>query len=305
MVNQAGRDLYVGVPPAGGPGLATLVVPEEVTHTIRGRADLLARLSSAAGRVCVLHGNGGHGKTTVAVQFARQASTEVWWVDASSATSLAEGLREVALRAGADERAVKDAWAGAGSAPEVLWAALDARPDPWLLVLDNADDPTVLSPDGRVAAGRGWLRTPKPAGTVLVTSRDGRRSEWGDRALLLPVDVLDVADAAAVLLELAPHAGDEADARDLAERLGRLPPALRLAGHYLRSTGDAVRLPGAVQPRTFAEYDLALADHPDAADREALSRTWELSLDLLASAAARAPGRSCGCCRPSHRHRSR
>lgn len=285
VVNQAARDLYVNALPGTSPGLASLAVPEEVTHTVRGRSELVADLSAAVeqgGRIVVLHGNGGHGKTTLAVQFAHYTSVEVWWVDASSSTGLVEGLREVALRAGADGRAVKDAWTGASSAPEVLWSALDNRTRPWLLVLDNADDPAALSPGGRGAVGRGWLRTPKSTGTVLVTSRDSRRSAWGDRAVLLPVDVLGVEDAAAMLLELAPAAGDGSGARELAERLGGLPLALRLAGHYLRSTSGAVRLPGAVQPTTFAEYDSALADHPDADDREALSRTWELSLDLLA-----------------------
>ncbi|MEV8437160.1 tetratricopeptide repeat protein [Actinosynnema sp. NPDC051121] len=284
-VHQAARDLYVNAEPVPSPGFATLVVPEEVTHPVRGRDDLLASLRASVelgGQVVVLHGNGGHGKTTVAVQFARQVGVEVWWVDASSATNVTEGLREVALRAGADDRAVRNAWTGASSAPEVLWRALDARVRPWLLVLDNADDPRVLAPDGsRVAAGRGWLRTPKSTGTILITSRDGRRSEWGDRAFA-PVDVLAVEDAARVLLDLAPDAGREPDAHDLAERLGCLPLGLRLAGHYLRSTSQAVRLPGVVRPRTFAEYGQALADGAELRERETLAGTWELSLDLLA-----------------------
>ncbi len=284
-VQQAARDLYVNTSPSPSPGLATLVVPEEVTHPIRGRDDLLAELAAAVdlgGQVVVLHGNGGHGKTTVAVQFARQAGVEVWWVDASSATNVTEGLREVALRAGADEQAARNAWSGASSAPEVLWRALDTRTNPWLLILDNADDPQVLAPNGeRVATGRGWLRTPRSTGTVLITSRDGRRLEWGDRTFIT-VDVLNAEDAAAVLLDLAPCAGAEADARDLAELLGGLPLALYLAGHYLRSTSQAVRLPGTVQPRTFAEYSQALADGAELGEHKTLAQTWELSLDLLA-----------------------
>ncbi|MFD1148156.1 tetratricopeptide repeat protein [Saccharothrix hoggarensis] len=283
---QAGRDVHVNAPPSAIPGLATLVVPEEVTHTVRGRDGLLTDLAAtveSGGHVVVLHGNGGNGKTTVAVQVARRASVEVWWVNAGSAANVAEGLREVALRAGADEAAVRHAWTGAGSAPEVLWRALDARAEPWLLVLDNADDPRVLAPNGeRVASGRGWLRTPRSTGTVLITSRDGRRSEWGDRTFV-PLAVLDGADAARVLLDLAPEAGAEPDARALAERLGGLPLGLRLAGHYLRSTTEAVRLPGAVQPRTFAEYRQALAEGADLGGRETLTGTWELSLDLLAN----------------------
>ncbi|WP_367135196.1 tetratricopeptide repeat protein [Saccharothrix sp. HUAS TT1] len=284
-IHQAARDLYVNTSPAASPGLATLVVPEEVAHPVRGRDDLLTELSSAlelGGQVVVLHGNGGHGKTTVAVQVARRAAVETWWVDASSSTNVTEGLREVALRAGADEQAVQNAWSGAGSAPEALWRALDARATPWLLVLDNADDPRVLAPDGvRVATGRGWLRTPRSTGTVLITSRDGRRDEWGDRTFV-PVDVLGAADAARVLLDLAPGAGGETDARDLAERLGGLPLGLRLAGQYLGATSQAVRLPGLVQPRTFAEYGRALANGAELRGHEVLAGTWELSLDLLA-----------------------
>ncbi|WP_309114699.1 tetratricopeptide repeat protein [Saccharothrix sp.] len=297
MLNQAGRDLYLGSDSAArGPGLASLAVPEDVTHTVRGRGELLGELVATVrqgGQVVVLHGNGGYGKTTVAAELAKLVahSHHVWWVDATSAASVTEGLREVALRTGALPDEVRAAWSGDASATDLLWSGLAGYPAAWLLVLDNADDPRLLAPEGRLTAGRGWLRRPPTSGTVIVTSRDSRSSTWG-RYRLVPVGVLDVEDAAAVLLDLAPDAGTLAEARELATRLGGLPLALRLAGTYLKSTSTMMTVPGAATPRSFAEYEVALADGLDLAgttaqsERELLSRTWELSLDLLAERGA-------------------
>jgi hypothetical protein len=300
-VNQAGRDIVINTGPAGGtPGLGSVAIPvDEVEHTVRGRSELLARLGDVlaeGSRIVVLHSAGGYGKTTVAVELAKQISERmrVWFVDATSAQSVEEGLREVALRAGAPRELVQAAWLGQGCAPDLLWAALDGLRDPWLLVFDNADDAQVLADqDQRVSSGRGWLRTPKSSGNVVVTSRDGRPLVWGHRALLHPVDALGQDDGAEVLRELAPRAGTGEDARNLTAKLGGLPLALRLAGRYLGYAGRSPKLPGSHQPRSFAEYNAALtmsftetvtAAPPgvEFRERELLSRTWELSLDVLA-----------------------
>ncbi|WP_157621324.1 tetratricopeptide repeat protein [Saccharothrix sp. NRRL B-16348] len=293
-VLQAGRDLHVHQRPAvSGPGRGSAAVPSgQLDHQVRGRVDLLAELGSrvrAGGHVVVLHGAGGYGKTTLALAEQVRDEVVIWWVDATGAAAISEGLREVALRAGANAEAVRAAWSGEMSAPDLLWRELDRTPWPWLLVLDNADDPEVL---GSAAAGRGWLRHPGPGRTVLITSRDGGAATWGRRAALLPVRQLADDDGAAVLLDLAPDAGTDAEARALAGQLGGLPLALRLAGTYLESTARSPALPGLSVPRGFREYSAALAarfvESTEAVsagsrhERQVLSRTWELSLDLLA-----------------------
>jgi hypothetical protein len=127
---------------------------------------------------------------------------------------------------------------------------LNARDADWLLVLDNADDPDLLAAgQGRVHERRGWLRAPCEHGAVLVTTRSA--NAWGEAALL-QVGPLSRDDGAAVLRDLAPDAGPDADA--LADRLGCLPLALRLAGSYLAAVRSFPAIPGLAAPTTFGEY---------------------------------------------------
>lgn len=280
--------------PAPVAALASLVVPAaRPGHRTRGRSELVSAAVDAVrtSSVVVLHGAGGHGKTTVAVDVAVAAGRDVWWVDAGTEASLTAGLQAVAVAAGANPERVRDAWTrGVGAAPELLWDTLNARTTDWLLVLDNADDPDLLTAgQGRVHERRGWLRTPGGRGAVLVTTRSAGPRPWGD-AVLLPVGPLSPADGAAVLRDLAPNAGP--DATDLSTRLGGLPLALYLAGSYLAAAETFLDLPGPAAPTTFAGYldawEERLVELSDqswdvgpAPERELLTRTWELSLDLL------------------------
>ncbi|MFE9750130.1 tetratricopeptide repeat protein [Saccharothrix saharensis] len=306
---QAGRDIHhntynVNLSPGRGPGLVSVEAPwGRLPERLRGRddisVDLAGLLADPPGRVVVLHGAGGYGKSTLALWLASRAverEVPVWWVSADNAQMLADGLREVALRAGADPVPVEWAWSGRASAPDLLWRTLDAVDGPWVLVVDNADDTDVLSGGGRLSEGTGWLRPPKPGhGLVVVTSRQGNPRVWPqgtDRRLLAGIDA---ADAGRVLTDLAgPQAGSPLEAQRLGERLGGLPLALRLAGTYLAANADALPVPGAEFPRTFVDYQAALdarvdvldsapTDHDEERDeRELITRTWELSLDLLA-----------------------
>uniref|UniRef100_UPI0031DA7675 tetratricopeptide repeat protein n=1 Tax=Saccharothrix mutabilis TaxID=33921 RepID=UPI0031DA7675 len=299
-VFQAGRDLHVHGDPAVPEPYPAHPVSVALPHgwaarSVRGRGVLLDRLVDAAGQVVVLHGVGGCGKTTVALELARRTGPRVWWVDGSSAASLAQGFGAVALQAGAGETEARSAWGGLGSMPDLLWRALRGMAQRWLLVVDNADDVGLLADaQGVVVDGHGWLRTPGPGGTLVVTSRDGRAEAWGGSARLVAVEPLAGSDAAAVLADLAPAAGGRADAEALARRLGGLPLALRLAGSYLAATNRVPALSGVAEPRTFAEYLTAWEtrfadivtrglDQPVPVERRALHRTWELSLDLLAA----------------------
>jgi len=292
---------YHGQPPEPVHLLHSLAVPDRRPgHRTRGRDGVIETASevvrSEEAAVVVLHGAGGYGKTTVAAEVARAVADEVdvWWVDASSEETLITGLRTVAIRASVDRERMHNAWSsGMESAPDLLWEALSTATRKWLLVLDNADDPRLLAPgDGRVSRQRGWLRTPPSGtGTVLVTSRVASAEVWGN-ARLLRVEALSADDGARVLLDRAPDAGSTAEAITLADRLGGLPLALWLAGSYLASTRNAPPVPGLNLATTFSAYreaweerfadvtDLSWStEHPD--DRELLSRTWELSLDLL------------------------
>ncbi|MER7079214.1 Tetratricopeptide repeat-containing protein [Saccharopolyspora kobensis] len=285
-------DVNFNVLPSTGPGLGSLA-PPALTHDVRGRGELVAEVVEElrAGRSCVLHGAGGYGKTTVAQQVAAELGAEAWWVDASSERSLHDGLREVALRAGASPQEVHEAWEGRGHAPDLLWRQLAQVEFRWLLVLDNADDVRVLGAGRPIAERTGWLRA--STGSVLITSRDGNPQSWGGLARLHAIETLSVADGAQMLLDRAPDAGSAESAGDLARRLAGLPLALHLAGQYLAVVATMPQVPGLDLPVDFDSYRTALDDRwPEVTElletpyplteRETLHRTWELSLDLLA-----------------------
>lgn len=81
-----------GVPEARAPGALTVAPPlGRLDRRVRGREPLLDALKQLVGKptsgVRVLHGMGGGGKTTVALEIAAYASAlnvDVWWVTASN-----------------------------------------------------------------------------------------------------------------------------------------------------------------------------------------------------------------------------
>ncbi|WP_026119566.1 tetratricopeptide repeat protein [Nocardiopsis ganjiahuensis] len=305
---DAGEGTGSDAAPAG-PGLHSIRPPlGELPARVRGRDGLLALLGEAlaapGGQVEVLHGLGGCGKTTLALRLARDARAlgyTVFWVSADEPDRMVTALREVALELGADEEQVAEAWAGGASATDLLWGRLEAAERPWLLVFDNADSPDRLAEAGHTACdGTGWVRAGE-TGLTVVTTRVGTAEAWGEGPRLHPVRELSAEDGADVLIDLAGNAGTEEEARALSERLGGLPLALRLAGSYLARTARGAGLlrqrgGGPHRTRTFDAYLEAVGDlGPELLDqglppgtgaaerlhRRLISRTWELSLDLL------------------------
>jgi tetratricopeptide (TPR) repeat protein len=312
-VTQAGRDIYdidvhASLSPAARKAARAkpLVVPHPRVPSgrLRGRDEILNRLMAAvdgirAGharsdlQVWVLHGMGGCGKTTIALEAAhraQRAGMRAWWVSLSTPTELEAGLHAVAFAAGADEDEL-----GRGHPADVLWRRLNSAGEPWLLVIDNADDPDLLAADtGRLADGRGWLRPPaEGSGLVVVTSREGGQAQWGTWTHLEPVPPLGEIDGGQVLRDLAPDAGDNYQAQTLCAWLGGLPLALDIAGSYL-ADADTSLWPQPGTPDTFGAYQAALEEHfetlgidpaatAEERARRKLTTTWELSLDLLAT----------------------
>ncbi|MGW1015918.1 tetratricopeptide repeat protein [Streptomyces niveus] len=281
-----GFGLSDGSPSSRGPDSVRHPAVGRAPATLRDRDELMLRLRSAvaadaAGEVLVLHGLGGCGKTAVAHTLFRHAANEAdrlgLWVNASDHASLRAGMLAVAADRGAGDGELMAARNGLRAAADLVWDRLDASDRPWLLVFDNADDPALLR-DG------GWLRT-SPRGTVLVTTRQSA-THWWPAAELLHVGVLPRDDAAQVLCDLAPGTGTAEEARTVADRLGRLPLALTLAGGFLAHQ--------VIEPWTMSEYGRRLEDRQDPIElidrgagaigddsRHLVSGTWQLSLNAL------------------------
>lgn len=297
----------VGQAPNRWPGLSLEVPGHADGEQIRGRDTLIAELTGMfdrhaenTRRVRVLHGMGGAGKTTIARhvgQVLEASGVTVWFVSAADQTELNAGMRQVAERLNATAYDLAEGW---NRGPDVLWRLIAAYSKPWLLIVDNADDPTMLAPAGqKVSQKQGWIRPVSTSrGAIIVTSRDSDHDEWGTWCELQHVGMLPTSDGAQILLDLAgttPGTHDEAHA--LADRLGGLPLALRLAGRYLRQTKDEDPVRG--QVTTFAGFHAALdsdgtyavfsdpefpdpEQHPtDRQTREVIAYTWELSLTHL------------------------
>ncbi|MEU5797038.1 NB-ARC domain-containing protein [Streptomyces sp. NPDC047813] len=240
-VYQASGDQHItehhhhGDEPAGrrGPDSVRRPAVGRPPVVLRDRIEVLERLgtgmrTSRTGEVYVLHGMGGCGKTAVAYTLFQRATGEGGrvglWVGAADRASLRAGMLAVAADRGADDAELLAARNGLRPAADLVWQYLDRSAKPWLLVLDNADQPEILR-DGS------WLRT-SPGGTVVVTTRRSA-SHWWPGAELQHIGVLPRTDAARVLCDLAPHSGTPDQAAEIAERLGRLPLALTLAGGFL------------------------------------------------------------------------
>ena len=198
--------------------------------SLAGRDGLLAELDirltaeeGAIPRLVVLHGMGGVGKTSAALEYAHRHLDDyglIWQFSAEDPVALSANFAELAALLG-----VRDLLDGADPVQQVH-AALAARQGRWLLLLDNVTAP-------------GALRTVMPPagfGHVLVTSQ---YPHWPP-GQAVEVPVLDYQAAAAFLLTHT-NDTDSTAALQLATELGGLPLALQQVAAYLNATGESLR----------------------------------------------------------------
>ncbi len=212
-------------PPVAGPGGAAgrLVSLPPRPDLLAGREHLLATLEDrlTAGdrpwpRIAALHGLGGAGKTSLAVEYAHRHEARmgvVWQFPAEDATVLEAEFGRLAALAGVRR---------GGDPVAAVHSLLAGSAMPWLAVFDNVPD---------AAAVRRFL-PPAGHGQVLITSQS---AIW-PRGQAVEVPILDVPVAAQFL---AGRAGEETGsaAEQLAAELGGLPLALEQAAAYMQASG--------------------------------------------------------------------
>ncbi|MFG2925594.1 tetratricopeptide repeat protein [Streptomyces sp. NPDC048305] len=258
---------------------------------VRGREALLGDVmrlctQGGGGRLHVLQGFGGSGKTSVVLEAVirleeqRAAPQQVWWLDARREPSLIAGITALARKVGLRPHELRSE-----DMADALWGRLSVLPFRWVLVLDSADEPSLLDGPGKLASGTGWLRPHSaPDGVVIVTTRRSAAGEWGGHAVLHAVGPLPVADAGDVLLDhTGPAGGTRREAEALGRRLGGLPLALRMAGSYL---AEVIGMPEAFHdpdtPVNFAAYLRALErGGAPAGALQAVTETKRLSVELM------------------------
>jgi Tetratricopeptide repeat len=253
---------------------------------LAGREELLAgldaRLTGSPGtgpRVVALHGLGGAGKTSVAVEYAHRHLAEAglaWQFPAEDPALLLAEFARLAAQLGARE--VVDARDPVASVHAVL-AAFAAG---WLLVFDNAP--------GQEAVQR--FLPPAGRGRVLITSQS---AVWPP-GQVMEVPVLDTEVAAGFLVSRTGDL-DERAAEDLATELGGLPLALEQATAYIQATGGS--LAGYLASFRRRRDDM-LARGEATGYGKTVATTWSLAFGQLEQSAPAAAGllRLLACCAP-------
>jgi hypothetical protein len=218
--------------PAAHPGDKPIALPyPSLGPLFKGRDAFLRRLHASLTRPDVtaaaitsqaLYGLGGVGKTRAAVEYAwahRADYFALLFVQADSPEALHRNLAALTGPLALPEREATDEQVRL----HAVLAWLRATPD-WLLILDNVDTAPALEEAERLM---GQLA----GGHVLLTSRLDR---FPPDVQLLELEVLAPDDAVAFLLARTPrrrHAPDDAaQARAMAEELGRLALVLEQAG---------------------------------------------------------------------------
>jgi tetratricopeptide (TPR) repeat protein len=208
-------------------------------------------------------GGVGVGKTALVLEYAhrrRERYAVLWYVNASSRTSVTDGIEALAVRLG-----VRLPTTDREAHLHLLWDAL-RQAGRWLLIFDDAEHPADLADHWPSVGG----------GHVLVTSLN---PDWGHRARLLELGVFSRAETVHYLRSRTGRSDASDD--ELARELDGLALACEQAAAYMRQTGLAAGeyLPLFRRRRAQLLERGAPDDH-----RDTIGTTWRLALAQLSEA---------------------
>jgi cellulose biosynthesis protein BcsQ len=233
-----------------------------------GRRALLQKLaqtlsSSARDQAPVtLLGLGGIGKSQLAAEYVQEHQGEfglIWWIPAAADASVRHSLMTLARRLGLP--ASEDAEVTVATIMDRLRLG-DPVPN-WLLVFDDAGEPETLKP---------YL--PKGPGRVLVTARS---HSWRGVSSALEIGVFEPAESVDFLRSRWPDL-TEAQALDLASRVGHLPLALDQAAAVHAETAMPLAEYLQLLERSPAEL---LAEGEGVPYPSSLATVWKLAFERL------------------------
>jgi tetratricopeptide (TPR) repeat protein len=209
------------------------MVPRRQDPQFVGRKDELRAIkqnlagagSSTLTQPVAIHGLGGVGKTSLAVEFAYWRADDynaVLWLSAEDPTTLASAYADLAGELLLPEASALDP--SSRIAAVRLWLRDHGS---WLLVFDNAERREDVEP----------YVPSRIIGHVLITSR---HPDWGNLARSIKVPPLPPSDSVKLLLQ-GLEGGNTTEPCGLADDLGGLPLALAQANAYIRRTACSFR----------------------------------------------------------------
>ena len=239
-----------------------------------GRQKFLSTLSQSllkattSPKIFALVGNGGMGKTQIALQHAHNPENKfkyVWWLRSEEPATLLEDYISIARDLHLPGWDLRDTDQTVKIVKLWLEGEYDSR---WLLVFDNAKERKDLERYVPVAGN----------GQISITSR---LSVWDGFAQLMEVGVFqrDKLEGESVdFLLKRTGKDDRKGAADLAAELGDLPLALEQAGAYIKESGISfadylVRLK---ENRKELLYKGKPLNYPDS-----VATTWEISFQAV------------------------
>ncbi|MEU5695558.1 tetratricopeptide repeat protein [Actinosynnema sp. NPDC020468] len=247
------------------------VVVDDVAGVFVGRgaesARLAALVSGPGGRVVVVHGPDGVGKSALVARFARAHADRfslVRWLSADSGVALSQGLADLGAALGP---VAADDPLGKRAQHAFEWLTTHSG---WLLVLDDLSVPEVLA----------GLARRFTAGTIVVTS--SRATGWEGVPTVAP-GPLAPDEAAELVTRIVRERWPAADLRGVervCEELGRWPLAVEQAAAHLAHTRTT---PAGYLDRLAAYPARAFTARDDA--ELALTRAWHVTFEELAHSA--------------------